>query len=124
MTWRYTLIDKILIIDDEIIFCNALRNHLIQKGYHVKIYTSFNEFQGELGFGQFDLVLLDLNLPDIYGLDLFKSFKKTNPRMKVIIISAYLDHENITEAKKLGAYECVSKNTQMFQVLDQIFETM
>ena len=118
----YTLINKILIIDDEIIFCNALRYHLIQKGYAVNVCNSYLEFQEGINLGQFDLILLDLNLGDINGLDLFKIAKEINPTIKVIIISAYLDHSSISKAKELGAYDYICKNTKLFQVLDQLFE--
>lgn len=119
-----TLINKILIIDDEIIFCNALRYHLIQKKYDVEICTSHYEFKNKISIWQFDLVLLDLNLKDIKGLELLQIVLGVRPDLKVIIVSAYLDQRNILKAKELGAYECTSKNSQMFQVLDRIIDTL
>ncbi|MGA1867293.1 MAG: response regulator [bacterium] len=122
--WWYTVINRILIIDDEIIFCKALKYHLTQKGYDVDICNSYHEFQHEIDLFQFDLILLDIHLEDIHGLDLFKIAQEINPKIKVIIISAYLDYDNISKAKELGAYDFVYKNTKMFQVLDQLFDGM
>lgn len=116
------MIKHILIIDDEIIFCNALRNHFTNKGYQVEICTSYHEFQEKILLREFDLILLDLNLKDIKGLELLKIVRQMEPDLRIIIISAYLDNKNILRAKELGAYECTSKNSQMFQVLDQLIE--
>ena len=118
------VINKILIIDDEIIFCNALRHHLIQKGYGVEVCTSYQEFQNKIDLGQFEVLLLDLNLKDIKGLDLLQIIIGIKLDLKVIIISAYLDHSNILKAKELGACECIKKSSQMFHVLDRIIETL
>lgn len=124
MTWRYTLTNKILIIDDEIIFCNALKNHLMQKGHDVTICNSYREFQKKINLHQFDLILLDLNLQDIHGFDLFKIAMEINPNLDVIMISAFLNDDNLSKAKELGICKYAKKNTQMFQVLDKIIETM
>ena len=120
----YTLINKILIIDDEIIICNAIKSHFTQKGYDVEICLSYQEFQEKINLGKYDLMFLDLHLKDIKGLDLLKIARNMEPSLKIIIISSYLDPGNISKAKELGAYECTSKNSQMFQVLDQIIETL
>ncbi len=117
------MINKILIIDDEIVFCNALRYHLTQKGYEVEICISYNEFQNnKINLWQVDLMLLDLNLKDIKGLDLLQIVLATKPDLKIIIVSSYLDHSNILKAKERGAYECTSKNSRLFDVLDNIIK--
>lgn len=69
-------------------------------------------------------MFLDLHLKDIKGLDLLKIARNMTPSLKIIIISSYLDPSNISIAKELGAYQCTHKNSQMFQVLDQIVETL
>ncbi|MGA1825328.1 MAG: response regulator [bacterium] len=122
--WWLTLINKILIIDNEIIFCKALQYHLTERGYDIVICTSYREFQDQINLCQFDLIILDLNLRGISGFDLFKRIRAINPDVKVIVTSAYFDHGNIAKANELGAYECASKSTQLFHVLDQIIETM
>lgn len=119
-----TLINRILIIDDEIVFCEALKNHLSQKGSNVRIYNSYHEFQSEADVSQYDLILLDLHLRDIKGLELLQIVLDGHPDLKVVIISSYLDRKNISQAKKLGAYDCISKNSQMFKTLDQLLESI
>ena len=68
-----------LIIDDAIIICNAIKSHYTQKGYYVKS-SSYQEFQDNVTLEKFDLILLDLNLKDIKGLDLLKSARDTRRR--------------------------------------------
>jgi DNA-binding NtrC family response regulator len=118
------VINRILVIDDEIIFCRAIKSHLTQKGYEVDVCRSYHEFQENIDLDQFDLLLLDINLEDIHGLDLFKIAQEINPNIKIIVISAYLDYDNISKAKELGAYDFVCKNTKMFEVLEQLFDGM
>ena len=118
------MINKILVIDDEIIICNAIKSHFTQKGYTVEICLSYNEFQEKINLEEFDLMFLDLYLKDIKGLDLLKIARKMEPSLKIIIISSYLDPGNISKAKELGAFECTRKNSQMFQTLDQIIESL
>ena len=118
------LVNKILIIDDETVFCEALKNHFSQKGNDVKIYNSYHEFQSESDVSQYDLILLDLHLKDIKGLELLQMVLESNPNLKVVIISSHLDRMNISQAKKLGAYDCISKSSQMFKILDQLLESI
>ena len=117
------MINKILIIDDAIIICNAIKSHYIQKGYYVESST-YEEFQDNITLEEVDLILLDLNFKDIKGLELLKIIREIHPDIKIIVVSSYLDHNNISKAKELGAYKCISKNSQLFQVLDQIFEAI
>ena len=118
------MINKILIIDDEIIVCNAIKSHYILKGFYVEGCSSYQEFQDNINLEKFDLILLDLNLKDIKGLELLKVIREIHPDIKIIVVSSYLDHINISKARELGAFKCISKNSQLFPVLDQIFETM
>jgi DNA-binding NtrC family response regulator len=118
------LVKKILIIDGEIITCKAIKSHYVQKGYEVEGCTSYQEFQNKVIPAEFELVLLDLNLKDIKGLELLKIMRKRHPDLKIIVISWYLDSDSILKAKQLGAYTCITKNSQLFQLLDQIIETL
>ena len=118
------MIKKILVIDDNNIFCNAIKNHLSQKKYEVETCISCAEFQNKINIEKFDLVLLDMRLKDGEGLDILKHISEIIPDKRVIMISSYLDHENILKAKELGAYKCINKNSNLFHELDHIIETL
>ncbi|MGA1790438.1 MAG: response regulator [bacterium] len=118
----FRLNNKILIIDDDLIFCNAMKYHLIQNEYDVDICVSYKEFQEKIDVKRYDLILLDMRLKDGEGLDILKDIADISRDKKVIIVSSYLDDEKVSKAEELGAYKCVHKNSQLFDVLDLIID--
>lgn len=114
--------NKILIIDDDLIFYNALKYHLLQNEYDADICISYKEFQEEIDIRKYDLVLLDMRLKDAEDLDILKNIADISPDKKVIIVSSYLDDDNISKAEEPGSYKCVYKNSQLFDALDLIID--
>ena len=100
---------KILIVDDEQLIRETLTMILLEKGYTVitaKDGTSGIEiFQTE----QPDMVILDIRLPDMNGLDVLKRMKKENGDISVIMITAYHDMETTIQAMRFQAYEYIHK---------------
>jgi two-component system response regulator AtoC len=122
------LIDgKILIIDDESFLTKSLGRHLDKEGYEV-----FTAATGEEGFGVFksdspDIVLLDLNMPGMGGIDTLKELRKLNSDAIVIIITAHGDIETAVSAIKLGAYDFVEKPFELDRitvVINKALETV
>jgi len=64
-----------------------------------------------------DLVLLDVNLPSVSGLDILKEIKKADAQLPVIVISGYVSTENAIEAMKEGAYEYITKPFQIERLM-------
>ena len=118
------MIKKILVIDDNVIFCKAIKYHLSQKAYDVDICISNAEFQDKRNIKKFDLILVDMRLKDGEGIDILKYISELIPGKKVIMISSYLDNENISKAKELGAYKCINKNSNLFHELDNIIKNL
>jgi DNA-binding NtrC family response regulator len=81
----------IMVIDDEDIIRNMVRDYLTSKGYEVLLASDGSEalenFQ-QTG-GEVDLVLLDMILPEIGGMEVFKKFRQINPKIKAILTSGY-----------------------------------
>ena len=118
------MINKILVIDDNIIYCNAMKYHLLQNNFDVEICISHIEFQDKIDIEKFDLILLDLKLKDTDGLDLLQDIVKTDPDKKIIIISSYLDDKAISKANELGVYKYINKSSKLFEDLDLIIKEM
>lgn len=100
---------KILVIDDEKFITKNLQQHLEKEGCDV-----FTAESGEEGLEIFksdapDIVLLDLNMPGIGGIETLKTVKKLNSDTVVIIITAHGDIETAVSAIKLGAYDFMEK---------------
>lgn len=100
---------SILVIDDEEQMLDSLRLNLQQAGYSVSTARSGEEALALFDGGNFDLVLCDLQLPEMHGMDVLKNLKEKAASTEVIIISAYGSIENAVEATKSGAFHFVEK---------------
>jgi len=101
--------DRILIVDDEIAVCDLLKDFLTLKSYEVYAtsdgYTAINKVKKVRPH----LVMLDIVMPGISGIQLLKEIKKLNPKTGVIMITAVPDQGIITESIDLGAYDYIRK---------------
>src|SRR5437764_9480226 len=92
----------VLIIDDEAAIHESLETLLELEGYAVESASSGEEGLARLGDGSFDLVLLDLALPDRNGLDLLAEIQANDPHLSVMMITAYSTVENTVIAMEGG----------------------
>ncbi len=100
---------QILIIDDELVICEFLSDLLKDRGFTIE-YVHF----GQEGIKQaksrnFDVVVTDLRLPDIDGIEVVREIKKFNPYSSVIVITGYPSFDTVQEALKLGADDYIVK---------------
>jgi len=100
---------KILIVDDEEEIVEFLRNFLQRKGSRVFTAVEGKEAENIFDLNCPDIVLLDITIPGINGLDLLKKFKKQNKKTVVIMVTGQNDPESLSKAKKYGAYKYVTK---------------
>ncbi|MFZ3279537.1 MAG: sigma-54 dependent transcriptional regulator [Candidatus Sulfotelmatobacter sp.] len=116
-----------LIIDDEELTLHTISRGLRQEGFEV-----FTSLSGEDGLKLFhdekpDLILLDIVLPGIDGIEVLRQIKQTNPTAIVIMMSAYHLVERAVEAMKLGAFDYLVKPfslDDMFTVLHRAAEVL
>lgn len=97
------------IIDDEPIIHEVLGDLLTSEGYDVENSSSGEEALDKHSSQSFELVLLDLLLPGIGGIEVLKKLKKINPNAVIIIITAYASVESAISAMKIGAYDYIQK---------------
>ncbi|MBW2515966.1 MAG: sigma-54-dependent Fis family transcriptional regulator [Deltaproteobacteria bacterium] len=100
---------KILVVDDELSMRELLEYMLTHEGYAVTCAETGREAISALEKNHFDLLLCDIRLGDITGLDVLRASKKHNPDNVVILISAYATTETAVEAMNEGAYDYVPK---------------
>ncbi len=116
-----------LIIDDEELTLRTISRGLRQEGFEV-----FTSLSGEDGLKLFhdekpDLILLDIVLPGIDGIEVLRQIKQTNPTAIVIMMSAYHLVERAVEAMKLGAFDYLVKPfslDDMFTILHRAAEVL
>ena len=115
---------RILIVDDERLIRWSLSQPLIKRGYLVETAESGAEAQEKMSTFKPQMVLLDIRLPDINGLELLKRFKSEDENLIVIMITAYADVGSTIEAFKFGAEDYIGKpfNIETVkQVIEQAF---
>lgn len=100
---------KILVVDDESIIRDNLERILTEERYAVTSVASGGEALQTLEANGVDVMLLDLNLPDITGLEVLKRARELDPELMVIIITGYASVDSAVEALKLGAYDYLKK---------------
>jgi len=110
----------ILVIDDELSMREFLEVLFNRVGYRVTAAESGKRAVELLGKKDFDLMLCDIRLGDITGLEVLRAAKKKNPQTVVIMISAYATAETAVEAMNDGAYDYVPKpfnNEELLQTV-------
>ncbi len=104
----------ILIVDDEKDLCTVIADSLSRDCY--RVITAFNgEMAVELAKKEKpDLVLLDIKMPEMGGIEALRKIKKIRKEIVVIMFTAYGTLETAREAMKLGAYDYVTKPVDLF----------
>lgn len=97
------------IIDDEPVIHDVLSQLLTSEGFDVELSSSGEEGLQKHPGRAFDLVLLDLLMPGMDGLEVLRALKKIDPMAVIIIITAYASVESAIEAMKIGAYDYIQK---------------
>ncbi len=111
---------KILIIEDEHSLQELMTRALKQEGYVVENATDFRSATDKLAGYSYDVVLLDINLPDGCGLDILEHLKKTGSRLNVIIISARDSIDDKVRGLELGADDYLAKPFHMVELIARI----
>jgi len=108
---------KILAIDDEQNIRHLIRNEFMLEGFDVTTAKSGEEGLGFVDGQDYDVVLLDLKLPKMSGIETLKLLKRKNPRSEVIMITGYGDIHSAVESVKLGARDYVTKPFKLDELL-------
>ena len=93
---------KILIVDDEMGILEEVRDYLIEEGFEVLATDTGKEGIIYLSNFKPDLMLLDMKLPDMSGIEVLKACRQVSTPTKVIVATGYVDQKLIDEAEKLG----------------------
>ncbi len=99
----------VLVVDDDASMRHLLSVILADHGYEARAVASGEDALRELAARDYDLVLTDVRMPGMGGLELLRRIQATDPERLVIVMSAYGSHEAALEAMKAGAYDYVSK---------------
>lgn len=112
--------NRILVIDDEPPIRKLLRTGLTTQGYQITDATNGRTALEALAREEPDLIILDLGLPDIPGLELLRRIRETHERVPVLVLSSREDEKGKVEALDLGADDYVTKPFGMNELLARI----
>ncbi len=108
---------KILIIDDEKAICNTLKEILSFEKYEVDIANDGAEGVKKAETGNYDLVLSDIKMPKMDGIEVLQKLQELNPDLPVVMISGHGTIETAVDALKKGAYDYISKPPDLNRLL-------
>ena len=109
--------DTILVVDDEESICQSLKAILSDEGYQVLVAGSGEEAVKIVEEEMPQLVLLDIWLPGMDGLETLQAIKKVNPKVLVIIMSGHGTIETAVKATKLGAFDFIEKPLSLDKII-------
>ncbi len=100
---------RVLVIDDESVICDACRLVLAEKGHAVDRCLTGKTGLLAIEHGTYDVILLDMKLPDIDGTEILENVRKKTPAPCVIVMTGYSTMSNALQAMKLGAADYLAK---------------
>ena len=100
---------NILVIDDEETMRDSCQQTLSRDGNRVAVAEDGLTGLAMLKKESFDLVILDLKMPGLNGMEVLKKLSEEHPRLAVVIISGYATVESVIEGMRTGAYDFITK---------------
>jgi len=113
---------RILIVDDEIKLAQAFKKQLSKENMDVTTVSTGKEALTILNKDDFDVVVLDIKLPDIDGIDLLTKIKHIEPIIEVIMLTGYASIDTALRSMKLGAYDYLTKPCKISELSSIIYK--
>src|SRR5436853_4208899 len=114
---------KILVVEDDPDIRRILEMFLTEKGFRVKIAADASRALDMLAEEPIDLILSDVRMPGMSGLDLLRHVKEHDPEIQLVLMSAYSSVKDAVEAIRLGAADYVEKPID-FRRLDRVLHAV
>ena len=115
---------KILLIEDDAGVAAAVKKELHAEGYHVAVVMRGDDGLAHAQANRCDLVLTDLKMPGMSGLELIKKLHVAKPKLPIIMLTAFGTTETAIEATKHGAYDYLLKPFDMGELLDLVAKAL
>jgi len=116
--------DGVLIIDDDVKILQLIKDVVVEKGYKVTCCETGECALEEINRKRFDLIFLDLVLPEMSGLEVLQQIKAKNGKTVVAIITGYGDYPIALEAMALGPMYFIRKPFQVHEILEVLTAVM
>ncbi len=114
---------KVLVVDDEGVICEACNLVLAEKGHTVDYCKTGKTGLIAIERGKYDVILLDMKLPDIDGMEILETVRAEIPAPRVIVMTGYSTMSNAVQAMKLGAADYLAKPFTDDELIEAVEKT-
>ncbi len=111
---------KIMVLDDEPIVCKRLKPALEKQGYEVETFTQSSEAFERLKERDYDIIITDLKMKGIDGMQLLTEAKTRRPETEVIVITGFATMETAKESFHKGVFDFVAKPFKLSEIQDVV----
>jgi DNA-binding response OmpR family regulator len=111
---------KVLLVDDEIEFVNTLSNRLGMRGIQTDVVHDGQQALDYVAKSEPDVMVLDLKMPGLHGMEVLRKLSKTNPNIQVVILTGHGTDQDEEEAQRLKAFDYLRKPTDIDTLADRI----
>lgn len=115
---------KLLLVDDEVEFASALAERLQLRGYDVKTANNALEALALIHTNLPDVIILDLKIPGMDGIETLKTIKKIDSTIEVIMLTGHGDVQSVAEGMKSGVFEYIMKPVDIGELTVKIDNAM
>ncbi len=117
-------VNNVMILDDEPIVCERLRSTLEKVNLDIETFIDPNEAIKRFAEKKFQVLITDLKMKELDGIEVLKLVQKVSPETKVIIITGFATVEKAREALKIGAYDFIAKPFKLSQLRDLVIKAL
>jgi DNA-binding response OmpR family regulator len=111
---------RVLVVDDERDFLEALVARLELRGMEVRGVTSGDEALETLAERSFDVVVLDIKMPGMDGIDVLRAIRREHAGTAVLVLTGHASQELSEEGRSLGAFDYLIKPVKLEKILERI----
>jgi DNA-binding NtrC family response regulator len=111
---------QVLILDDEPIVCKRLKPAFLKAGYDVETFTDSTLALARTSEKEFDIVITDLKMEGLSGMEFLTEVKAKSPRTEIIVITGFATIEASQESFRKGVFNFVAKPFKMTDILDMV----
>lgn len=117
---------SIAIVEDNQRYANSLKRFLSKNSLYdrIDIYETIKAYMDKGCSQEYDIVLLDIQLPDGCGIDIIGEIKRRSPSVEIIMLTAFSDEDRLFKALKLGASGYITKENSLKYIQDSIIEVL
>ena len=113
---------RVLLVDDEEEFVRALAERLELRGFDVQLAFNGEQALGKLQDHEPDVIVLDLKMPGMDGMEVLRRVRKHHPRVAVVMLTGHGSEKDRDEALRLGAHAYLQKPVQIEQLVRLVKE--